>query len=250
MKTEILVVGHKKFHKPLFKNEYKKIFVGPNQANLASGQDYRDSSGDNIAEKNANYNEMTAIYWAWKNLDLDNYGFCHYRRFLKYDGKLLDKKTIDRLLQTYDVIVPKVEKYGDGIRTYEEIYLETVKYNDVDLLRGIITKNHPEWLNAFNHVMSEQSGNGHMRNTFIMTNQAFDSYCSFIFTLLFELEEIVPKSEITGQRTRMFGFLSEKLLDVWIENNQANFVEAEMIFSELGMKRVNNKVKHLMKGAE
>ncbi|MQW22590.1 DUF4422 domain-containing protein [Lactococcus sp. dk322] len=174
MKTEILIVGHKKTHKPLFKNEYKKIFVGPNQSSLASSQDYRDSVGANIAEKNANYNEMTAIYWAWKNLDLDNYGFCHYRRFLKYKGKLLDKKMTEGLLKTYDVIIPKPELINDKDKTNEGHYVNAVKHNDVETLRNIIIQKHPEFLEAYNLVMARKSG--HMRNTFIMNKTAFESY--------------------------------------------------------------------------
>lgn len=37
--------------------------------------------GDNISEKNPFYSEMTAQYWAWKNVhDCEYIGFCHYRR--------------------------------------------------------------------------------------------------------------------------------------------------------------------------
>ena len=41
-----------------------------------------DNTGDNISEKNKKYCELTTQYWAWKNVEADYYGFCHYRRFL------------------------------------------------------------------------------------------------------------------------------------------------------------------------
>ena len=45
-----------------------------------------DDTGDNISDKNRTYCEMTAQYWAWKNVkDVDYIGFCHYRRFFNYE---------------------------------------------------------------------------------------------------------------------------------------------------------------------
>lgn len=28
-----------------------------------------DNTGDNISDRNGSYNEMTSVYWAWKNYD-------------------------------------------------------------------------------------------------------------------------------------------------------------------------------------
>ena len=43
-----------------------------------------DNEGENISIKNGTYNEMTAVYWAWKNYEIignpDYIGFMHYRR--------------------------------------------------------------------------------------------------------------------------------------------------------------------------
>ena len=41
-----------------------------------------DNEGDNISQRNFTYCELSAQYWAWKNLDADYYGLCHYRRVL------------------------------------------------------------------------------------------------------------------------------------------------------------------------
>lgn len=40
----------------------------------------RDDEGIHISDKNDKYCELTAQYWAWKNLDTEFYGFMHYRR--------------------------------------------------------------------------------------------------------------------------------------------------------------------------
>ena len=46
---------------------------------------YRDNEGEHISEKNPDYCELTAQYWAWKNMEADYYGFFHYRRYFSFD---------------------------------------------------------------------------------------------------------------------------------------------------------------------
>ena len=43
-----------------------------------------DNTGNHISDKNKSYCELTAHYWAWKNLQVDYIGFCHYRRYFDF----------------------------------------------------------------------------------------------------------------------------------------------------------------------
>ena len=68
-KIKILVAMHKAYSLP-GENIYAPIQVGgvriPGMENAL-----RDDTGENISAKNKYYCEMTALYWAWKNLDCD-----------------------------------------------------------------------------------------------------------------------------------------------------------------------------------
>ena len=39
-----------------------------------------DNTGENISDKREYLGEFTVQYWAWKNVQADYYGLCHYRR--------------------------------------------------------------------------------------------------------------------------------------------------------------------------
>lgn len=80
MSCKIYEITHKECFYPT-PEEYIPIQVG--KVNTKVNLPYiNDENGDSIAEKNANYCELTAWYWLWKNEKLPDYiGLCHYRRF-------------------------------------------------------------------------------------------------------------------------------------------------------------------------
>ena len=87
-KIKILVACHKS-DTAIYQNDiYMPIQVGKAlHANVELGFQC-DNTGDNISEKNDSYCELTAIYWAWKNLkDIDYIGLCHYRRYFDFFKK-------------------------------------------------------------------------------------------------------------------------------------------------------------------
>ena len=80
---KILVSCHKKSYVP------KSKYLFPIQVGCALSDSkyqgmYYDNEGEHISGKNKLYCELTAQYWAWKNLDADYYGFFHYRRYLSF----------------------------------------------------------------------------------------------------------------------------------------------------------------------
>ena len=77
--VKIIVATHKNFNEPRDKELYMPVHVG------AEGKDdlgyQKDNVGENVSTLNPYFCELTGIYWAWKNLDVDYLGLVHYRRF-------------------------------------------------------------------------------------------------------------------------------------------------------------------------
>ena len=246
MKIEILVAAHKKFPMP-DKKGYLPVLVGAAK-NYKPGIEYqRDDEGENISAKNPNYNELTAVYWAWKNLkNVDAIGLVHYRR-LFFDSKpynlnnVISIENVEKLLTKYDVILPKKRNYY--IETNYSHYIHAHHKEPLDEARKVIAEVYPNYLPAFDKVMKKRGA--HMFNMFIMKRNAFESYCSFMFDVLDKLEKRIDISEYSVQEARVYGYISELLMDVWLYTNA--FTYDEIPWGQIGGKNTIQKGISLIK---
>ena len=71
-----------------------------------------------------------------------------------------------------------------------------------------------------------------MFNMMIMRRDYFDSYCAWLFDILFELEKRVSVSELDAFNARLFGRISEFLLDTWMLENHILYKEISYIYIE------------------
>lgn len=240
-----MVAAHKKFPMPK-DNIYLPVLVGAVK-NYKEGINYqRDDDGENISLKNPNYNELTAIYWAWKNLDADVVGLVHYRRLFSKGGKreldnILTESDIESLLERAPIILPKKRRYY--IETNYSHYVHAHPKEPLDVTRNVIAKSYPRYLDAFDQVMHKTSA--HMFNMFIMRKDEFNQYAEWLFDVLFQVENEVDISKYSVQDARVFGFLAERLMDVWIIANKKKVVESKWI--QLGKVHVVLKVLNLLK---
>ncbi|NLY01566.1 MAG: DUF4422 domain-containing protein [Rhodopirellula sp.] len=84
MRIKIYVAHHKPYYQ-YCDDIFQPIQVGKAIHSIDLGI-LSDDTGDNISRKNRWYSELTAHYWAWKNVtELDYVGFCHYRRYFSVD---------------------------------------------------------------------------------------------------------------------------------------------------------------------
>jgi hypothetical protein len=229
---KIIIATHKTYQMPK-DSMYLPLQVGAEgKADLGY---VKDNSGDNISEKNANYCELTGLYWAWKNLDADYIGLSHYRRHFclkssKGDKwqKILTKEQLEPLLQKHDIILPNPRNYF--IETNYDQYVHAHHAEDLDTTREILQERYPEYLPIYDDYMKRTIG--HRFNMFIMKKEIFDAYCSWLFEILFELEKRLDISDYSKNDARVFGFVSERLIDVWIENNKLSYLEMPVEFME------------------
>ena len=194
----------------------------------------RDNTGDNIAEKNKFYCELTAVYWIWKNKRFDYIGIDHYRRHFcisKSKNKkecILKESEVSKYLSNDTVILPKKRHYW--IETNYSQYAHA--HNEIDLIktRDIIKEKYPDYIDSYDSVMKKRSG--HRFNMMIMPWTIFDSYCTWLFSILFELEKILDISNYSEKDQRVFGYVSERLLDVYLTKNKINIYEMNYVFMD------------------
>ncbi|MGM0123410.1 hypothetical protein IGI37_000776 [Enterococcus sp. AZ194] len=244
---KIMVVTHKDSPMPKDSDLYVPTIVGRNKKKLNYKVFYRDDSGDNISEKNENYCELTAMYWAWKNLDADYIGVVHYRRFfMSRDNKnnIAPKEELLSLFNEVDVLLPKKRNYF--IENMWSHYKHNHNIQDLIKTKGIIERKYPEFLASFEKVEKQKSS--HRFNMFVMRKEMFHEYAEWLFDILFALEEEIDTSEYDPYQKRVFGFISERLLDVWVEQQKVNYREIPYKFTERqnwlkkGSKFVKNKI--------
>ena len=220
----IYVVTHKDFEEANLGPEYKVIHVGASDSKKSY---LRDDVLDNISEKNPNYCELTGLYWIWKNEKNeknDITGLVHYRRYFTTTKEELlytyfnitpsriSYDSIKKTLKKHDIILPKPEQI---FRTVKQYYADEHYEDDLEITRNVIKTESPEYLNDFDKVMNQHYF--YYGNMMIAKRELFDDYCEWLFKILFEVEKNNDISKYKDNyQKRVYGFLSERLLQVWV----------------------------------
>lgn len=219
MSVKIFVMTHKKFNAPA-DPAYIPLHVGKA---LAQDLGYPgDDTGENISEKNQFYSELTGLYWAAHNeAEAEYIGLCHYRRFfLSEEGTLLSGAAYEEFLKEADVILPKPVFHG---KAYREVYKEAHNIFDLDVTGEIIREKYPEMYPVFCEIISADKV--YSGNLFVTSRNLFCEYAEWLFSVFDEVEKRIDVSSYDAYHKRVFGFLSEQLLYVWVKSRGLTICE-------------------------
>lgn len=204
-----------------------------------------DDTGDNIANLNPYYCELSVIYWVWKNTKSDYVGFYHYRRYLHFlvesdyfnnsngfcelnrdnlshlTSDLQYNKAIS-LLQHVDVLVPIKSILLPSI---EEQYTRNLEMQPWNLFLAAIEEIYPQHKDKI--LLFKLLAFTHLCNNFIMKWPIFDSYCTDLFYILDRIYHEVghPYDQYNN---RYPGFLAERFLGFWLFIHNIKTIEVPM----------------------
>lgn len=210
---KIVVAAHKPYWMP-DDPMYVPVQVGAVGKESIPGF-WRDDEGDNISAKNPRYCELTALYWAWKNLDADYIGLAHYRRYFAGSGErsVLTKSDAIGFLSKAPIVLPRKRHYV--IETVGNHYAHTFDKAHLEITRQSLQEMAPADVSAFDEHLEARSA--HIWNMFIMRRDILDQWCSWLFPILENIETRIDFKEMTPFEERVVGRVAERLLDPWLE---------------------------------
>ena len=232
-----------------------------------------DDEGENISSKNDNFCELTAMYWAWKNMqNTDFIGLFHYRRYLVIPSfstkfliqtimqhlrcikanlkvRLSYKYTVTRcdffhpysnlseLSKDFNKILKKIKLSEEVVYLPPKTILPNLSVRDQYIyyhisedwiiMESVLKEMYPEYMVSYDKIVHHNTL--YPYNIFIMGKQTFNDYCSWVFSILFEVEKRIFLSSYSLQK-RVFGFMAERLFNVYIEyNKQTNRLKTKTL---------------------
>lgn len=182
--------------------------------------DLIDCLSDNISEKNANYSELTGLYWIWKNQILTDgdyqdkyYGLVHYRRIFDLsEDDLLRMKDND-----IDVILPYPMPYEPDIEEHHKRYLSDGEWNTVLQALGELD---PDNADGYREVLKQDYMYNY--NIIIAKGQVLADYCNWLFPILFRVEEICNPDGLK-EPNRYIGYIGETLETLYFMYHKDKF---------------------------
>lgn len=220
-----------------------------------------DNTGDNISEKRLSFCELTVQYWAWKNVEADYYGLCHYRRYIGFSDEMyetgksesnngcvveeaideetiikhcLNEKKMCEEITSCDIIAINPIEMGN-ITNYESMRLSPDYHNmdDVDLAIDIIERNYPHMIDSVEKYMKSDTHTW-LYNCWIMKKEVFKEYSEWLFDVLNQVEKKIDNKFYSQQMLRTPGTLGERLYGIYLtylmEQKKYNIKFKQLVF--------------------
>lgn len=228
-----------------------------------------DNTGINISDKRPFLGEFTVQYWAWKNVEADYYGLCHYRRYLSFADKkyptdeknqVIEKKLTEHSFEKYNLtdierIEKEVSEYDAVVAEYADIsgmYTpkgprptvyehfsaydnHLVNKDDIDLFLKIVGELYPDMEEYAKNYFGGKNFRGF--NCFILKKELFSELCSMEVEILRAMEK-TKKIDFTYRsdlQSRTYGFFTEWIYGLYIyslEQKKKKIKYKQLVFFE------------------
>lgn len=143
-----------------------------------------DDQGENISALNPYYNELTGLYWVWKNTKHEYSGICHYRR--RFESEIALVPLIE---DTADVILPLPFVVGNSLAVYYQHWGEKEYYEE--MIR-VIQERYPDYYESAcwcaSHIVFIPN------NICIARRDILNEYCLFLFGVIDEVEKRMKRA--------------------------------------------------------
>ena len=242
IKVKILISCHKESD-AIVNSILQPIQVGTTLAKKRIEGILHDNEGENISDQNMKYCELTAQYWAWKNLDADYYGFFHYRRYLSFNkleksynsyGNIirkyiteditselaLDEQSILKAIDGVDIVLPEKKdlrkmpiRMGRNMREQYESDGQ-LRFEDLDVMIHVLHEKYPEYDTIVDKYF--RGNKSYLNSMYIMRKELFFKYCEWLFDILEECDKRLDTTEFSIERYRTLGHFAERLLNIFL----------------------------------
>jgi hypothetical protein len=218
-KSKILIAAHKEIRYP----ERFLVFFNTSNAEL----DHRKYADSCV------FNQLLFA-------DMNIKGFYQYRRFLvthnnpifyflnvfKFHG-ILDLNKISFFLnQGYDLVLPKKHKFS--MTLYDQYGGYPAVKNDLLLTKKIIDKFYPIYSSSFEKIIFGTEWDPYFHNIMFAKKKIFDEYSVWLLDILSRVDQLIDYSNRDESETRALGYISERLLNVYIYHNNLNVKEFKL----------------------
>jgi len=238
----VYVVTHKDAKLSTLPEGYRIIHAGHATAKKNFGY-AGDDTGDNISAFNRYLNEITALYWMWKNTRHTIIGLNHYRRFFTESDdssfaveKILSRTSAEKILRDCDMIVVT----GDFFTLTQHELKTLICGDDLNsfvekIFREHISRKQPDYLDAFDRVTGSRSE--FMYEMFITRRKIFDAYCDWLFSFIIDVtDEVIARTNIAQidnpRKYRVVGLIAERLLSVWLMQNRLRLKSLPILYRD------------------
>ncbi|MDB5193393.1 MAG: hypothetical protein JWQ96_2956 [Segetibacter sp.] len=207
----------------------------------------RDDEGENISKYNSFFSELTALYWIWKQADRSEseaWGICHYRRYFTLDKcklffikksrvyyqfnpenleSVLSKQLynkLEELLEENDVILQRptyAHKKQGKVYTIEQAYSIAHDPEDWKTTVNVLLEKYAEYSQSIDSFCKQTKMSYY--NMMVARWNVWEEYLTWVFDILFEVQRRIKIDEDPYQ-ARVFGFLSERLLNLYVYHNK------------------------------